>query len=255
MCADSNPWSEIVPLSFQLLSGSFLPVLFIKSVSYNRQLLVDKLKKSKNKSILREYVEAISIALILALFIRAFIVQAFKIPSGSMLPTLQIGDHLLVNKFIYGVKVPFSGSVIIPIKEPKPNDIVVFKFPKNPKLDYIKRVIAVAGDTVEVRNKRIFINGQPFDDQYGVFTDSTIKPANLGPRDNFGPDIVPEGKIFTMGDNRDNSFDGRFWGFVDLKAVRGKALIIYWSWDVDKKLFSLARFTSIRWNRIGDLVH
>lgn len=212
-------------------------------------------KTTKNKSILREYVEAIVIAILLALFIRTFLVQAFKIPSGSMLPTLLIGDHLLVNKFIYGVKMPFSGSVIIPVKDPKPNDIVVFKFPKNPKLDYIKRVIAVAGDTVEIRNKHIFINGQPFKDEHGVFTDSKILPANTAPRDNFGPVKVPSGKIFAMGDNRDNSFDGRFWGFVDLKAVRGKAFILYWSWDVQKPLLSLDRFTSVRWRRIGDLVH
>lgn len=216
---------------------------------------MDNSKNQKNKSILREYTEAIVIALILALFIRTFIIQAFKIPSGSMLPTLQIGDHLLVNKFIYGVKIPFSGNVLIPIKNPKPNDIVVFKFPKNPKLDYIKRVIAVAGDTVEIHNKRIFVNGVPFQDQHGVFADPQILPADVGPRDNFGPVKVPENHIFVMGDNRDNSYDGRFWGFVDLKAVRGKALIIYWSWDVKKPLLSLDRFASVRWNRIGDILH
>jgi signal peptidase I len=216
---------------------------------------MDNPKNQKNKSTLREYTEAIVIALVLALFIRTFIVQAFKIPSGSMLPTLQIGDHLLVNKFIYGVKIPFSGQVLIPVKNPKPNDIVVFKFPKDPKLDYIKRVIAVSGDTVEIRNKRIFVNGVPYQDQHGVFTDPRILPANAGPRDNFGPVKVPEEHIFVMGDNRDNSFDGRFWGFVDLKAVRGKAFIIYWSWDVRKPLLSLDRFASIRWGRIGDLVH
>lgn len=212
-------------------------------------------KSKKNKSTLRESVEAIVIALILALFIRTFIVQAFKIPSGSMLPTLQIGDHLLVNKFIYGVKIPFSGTTIIPVKDPKPNDIVVFRYPNDPKLDYIKRVIAVGGDVVEIRDKRIFVNGKPFNDIHGVFTDARVLPASAGPRDNFGPVKVPEGKIFVMGDNRDNSFDGRFWGFVDLKAVLGKAFILYWSWDVEKPLLSLDRFASIRWGRIGDLVH
>jgi len=217
--------------------------------------MMDNSKNQKKKSTLREYTEAIVIALVLALFIRTFIVQAFKIPSGSMLPTLQIGDHLLVNKFIYGIKLPFSGKILVPIKNPAPGDIVVFKFPKNPKLDYIKRVIAVAGDTVEIRNKRIFVNGVLFQDKHGVFTDPRILPATAGPRDNFGPVKVPEHHIFVMGDNRDNSFDGRFWGFVDLKAVRGKALILYWSWDVRKPLFSLDRFASIRWGRIGDLVH
>ncbi|RUM37498.1 MAG: signal peptidase I [Desulfobulbus sp.] len=212
-------------------------------------------KNQKNKSTLREYTEAIVIALVLALFIRTFIVQAFKIPSGSMLPTLQIGDHLLVNKFIYGIKIPFSGRILIPIENPAPGDIVVFKFPKNPKLDYIKRVIAVAGDSVEMRDKKVYVNGQPFADKYGVYSDPRILPASAGPRDNFGPVKVPEGHIFVMGDNRDNSFDGRFWGFVGLKAVRGKAFIVYWSWDVRKNFFTLDRFASIRWKRIGTILH
>lgn len=207
------------------------------------------------KSIIRENVEAILIALLLALFIRTFIVQAFKIPSGSMLPTLQIGDHLLVSKFIYGIKMPFTGSTLIPISDPKPNDIVVFQFPKNPEIDYIKRVVAVAGDIVEICDKKVLINGKPFDDQHGVFLDQTIHPALLNPRDNFGPVTVPENKIFTLGDNRDNSSDGRFWGFVDLDAIRGKAWIIYWSWDAETPFFSMERLRSIRWNRLGNLVH
>ncbi|MCL1980235.1 MAG: signal peptidase I [Proteobacteria bacterium] len=207
------------------------------------------------KSVIRENIEAIIIALLLALFIRTFIIQAFKIPSGSMLPTLQIGDHLLVNKFIYGIKMPFTGTTLIPISDPQPNDIVVFEFPKDPDLDYIKRVIAVAGDIVEIRDKKIFINGKPFEDLHGVFKDPTIHPAALDPRDNFGPVTVPANKIFAMGDNRDNSFDGRFWGFVDLKAIRGKAWIIYWSWDVQTPLVSLERPRSIRWSRIGNTVH
>ncbi|QQG64601.1 signal peptidase I [Desulfobulbus oligotrophicus] len=207
------------------------------------------------KSVIRENIEAILIAILLALFIRTFIIQAFKIPSGSMLPTLQIGDHLLVSKFIYGIKLPFSGSTLIPISDPKPNDIVVFQYPKNPDLDYIKRVIGVAGDTVEIRDKKVFVNGEPFNDQYGVFLDPVIHPATLDPRDNFGPVTVPAGKIFTIGDNRDNSYDGRFWGFVDLKAVRGKAWIIYWSWDVQTPLFSLDRLSSIRWSRLGNIIH
>lgn len=207
------------------------------------------------KSAIRENIEAILFAILLALFIRTFVIQAFKIPSGSMLPTLQIGDHLLVSKFIYGIKMPFTGATLIPISDPQPNDIVVFEFPKNPDLDYIKRVIAVAGDIVEIRDKKILINGKPFDDQHGVFKDPLVHPASVDTRDNFGPVTVPAGKIFTMGDNRDNSFDGRFWGFVDLKAIRGKAWIIYWSWDVQAPLFSLERLRSIRWSRLGDTVH
>jgi len=216
--------------------------------------VADTLQQNK-KSAIRENIEAIIIAVLLALVIRTFIVQAFKIPSGSMLPTLQIGDHILVSKFIYGVKMPFTGATLIPISNPKANDIVVFQFPKNPELDYIKRVIAVGGDKVEIRDKKIFINDKPFEDLHGVFKDPLIHPANFDPRDNFGPTKVPEGKIFAMGDNRDNSFDGRFWGFVDLKAVRGKAWVIYWSWDVQQPLFSLDRLQSIRWSRLGDFVH
>ncbi|MDW7771261.1 MAG: signal peptidase I [Desulfobulbaceae bacterium] len=204
---------------------------------------------------MREYTEAIIIALVLALFIRTFIVQAFKIPSGSMLPTLQIGDHLLVNKFIYGVRMPFTGTVIIPLKKPETNDIIVFKFPQNPKLDYIKRVIGVPGDTIESRDKVLYINDKRFDDEYGEHLNNAIIDPAASPRDTFGPIIVPEGKVFVMGDNRDNSFDSRFWGFVDYEAILGKALIIYWSWDVTEPLISVDRMTSVRWNRIGDIIH
>ncbi|PIE59959.1 MAG: signal peptidase I [Desulfobulbus propionicus] len=213
------------------------------------------MKAAKEKSRLRENIEAIIIALILALFIRTFIVQAFKIPSGSMLPTLQIGDHILVNKFIYGIKVPFTGTAVVPVSSPKRNDIIVFKYPKDPKMDYIKRVIGVGGDTVEIRNKKIFINGKPYKDEHGVFRDVKVLSAATSPRDNFGPVTVPENKLLVMGDNRDNSHDGRFWGFVDVKAVRGKAFVIYWSWDVREPLFSLDRLRSIRWSRLADLVH
>lgn len=172
-----------------------------------------------------------------------------------MLPTLQIGDHILVSKFIFGVKMPFTGATILPITTPKADDIVVFQYPKNPELDYIKRVIGVAGDIVEIRDKKLLINNNPFSDQHSVFKDALIHPAGLDPRDNFGPVTVPAGKLFVMGDNRDNSYDSRFWGFVDLKAVRGKAWMIYWSWDVQQPLFSMDRLRSIRWNRLGDLVH
>lgn len=161
----------------------------------------------------------------------------------------------MVSKFIYGVKLPFSGRTIIPVADPKVNDIIVFQFPKDPKLDYIKRVIGVSGDIVEIRDKKVMINGKQFLDTHAVFKDSLVHPATLDPRDNFGPVTVPANKVFVMGDNRDNSFDGRFWGFVDLAAVRGKAWLIYWSWDVQHPLSSLDRFRSIRWDRLGDLVH
>ena len=209
----------------------------------------------KQKSVAREYIEAILIALILALFIRTFVVQAFKIPSGSMLDTLLIGDHILVSKFIYGIKMPFTGKVLVPLKCPQRGDIVVFKYPQDPKLDYIRRVIATAGDTVEIRDRQVFINGVVPEKRYGEFRDPHILPPSEGPRDNFGPVTVPEGHLFVMGDNRDNSYDSRFWGFVDLEAVKGKAFIIYWSWDVTKPLSSPERFSSVRWGRIGDILH
>jgi len=209
---------------------------------------------SQKKALVREYVEAILIAVLLALFLRTFIVQAFKIPSGSMLPTLKVGDHLLVNKFSYGLKVPFTGSVLVPWNVPERGDVIVFRFPKDRSLDYIKRVIGVPGDTVTIRDKRVFINGEAVDDPHAHFTSSVVLDGRASPRDNFGPVTVPKGTVCVMGDNRDNSYDGRFWGFVDQRDIRGKAFILYWSWDLEKPLFSLDRFTSVRWSRIGDLI-
>ncbi len=220
--------------------------------------------KNNSKSVVREYTEAIIIAIILALFIRTFIVQAFKIPSGSMLPTLKIGDHLLVNKFIYGIKVPFSGTLLIPIKKPQRYDIIVFRYPEDPKTDYIKRVIGTPGDKIEIRDKVVFVNGKKIEDVAAHFTDDTIIPSEMkqarifkgGPnKDNFGPILVPEGKWFVMGDNRDNSYDSRFWGFVDENKILGKAMIIYWSWDLTKPWLSVDRFSSIRFGRIGHIIH
>ncbi|MDO9515647.1 MAG: signal peptidase I [Syntrophales bacterium] len=199
------------------------------------------------KSVTREYAEAIIIAILIALFIRTFVVQAFKIPSGSMKPTLQIGDHLLVNKFTYGIKIPFMRKTLLSIDDPKREDIVVFIYPVDRSKDFIKRVVGVAGDTIEIKNKNIYLNGSPYDDGHGVYTDRLFFPASIQPRDNFGPVTVPAGHIFVMGDNRDQSYDSRFWGFVDLKDVLGKAFIIYWSWDKGSK--------DVRWSRMGRILH
>lgn len=199
------------------------------------------------KSKLREYIEAILIAVLIAFFIRTFVIQAFKIPSGSMKPTLEIGDHILVTKFTYGVKIPFIRKTFIPISDPKRDDIVVFIYPVDRSKDFVKRVIGIGGDTVEIRDKKIYINGLPFNDTYGVYTDDMLIPGAAQPRDNFGPLVVPPRSIFVMGDNRDQSYDSRFWGVVNLKDVLGKALIIYWSWNGDD--------FSIRWNRLGRLLH
>ena len=202
----------------------------------------------KKKSAWLENIEAILIAIVIALFIRAFIVQAFKIPSGSMLETLQIGDQILVNKFIYGVKIPFTdGKTLIPVKNPQHNDIVVFKYPEDPSKDYIKRVVAVAGDTLEIVNKKLYVNEKVVTDQpWAQYKDFRILPGQITTRDNLRKIIVPANKLFVMGDNRDNSHDSRFWGFVDLSEVRGEAMIIYWSWDK-------AHF-SVRFNRICTLL-
>ena len=199
------------------------------------------------KSVVREYAEAILIALLLALFIRTFVIQAFKIPSGSMKDTLLIGDHILVNKFIYGIKNPVTGSTWIPVEDPERGDIVVFRFPLNPAQDYIKRVIGVEGDLVEIRDKQVLVNGTPLDEPYAIRTSTTVLPASQQPRDNFGPVTVPPDSLFVMGDNRDNSYDSRFWKFVGLDAVKGKAFILYWSWD--KEDFA------VRWHRLFHPVH
>ncbi|MEA1970310.1 MAG: signal peptidase I [Thermodesulfobacteriota bacterium] len=203
---------------------------------------------SKNrKTVIREWSEAIIIAILIALFIRTFVVQAFKIPSGSMKPTLKIGDHLLVNKFTYGIKIPFTRKTLIPLNDPRREDIVVFIYPVERTKDFIKRVVGVAGDTVEIKDKKIYLNGSLYNDGHGVYTDRMLFPASIQPRDNFGPVTVPAGHIFVMGDNRDQSYDSRFWGFVDLKDVLGRAFIIYWSWDKNNK--------DVRWSRMGNVLH
>ncbi len=202
---------------------------------------------SKPKSKLREYIEAILLAIVIAFFIRTFVIQAYKIPSGSMKPTLQIGDHILVSKFNYGVKLPFLRSTLIPLGTPKRGDILVFIYPEDRSKDFIKRLIGLPGDTIEIRNKKIFLNNLPLNDTRGVYVDSLIIPGSVQPRDNFGPVTVPEDSIFVMGDNRDESYDSRFWGFVKMKDVLGKALIIYWSWNHED--------TWVRWGRIGTILH
>lgn len=204
------------------------------------------MKKTTQHSKVREYAEAIIIAVVIALFIRTFVVQAFKIPSGSMKPTLQIGDHILVNKFSYGVKLPIFRNTLIPIGDPQREDIVVFIYPQDRSKDFIKRVIAIAGDTIEMKDKKLFLNGKPYRDPYGTYLDNMVLPASIQPRDNFGPIQVPRGSIFVMGDNRDHSLDSRYWGFVPLKDVMGKAFLIYFSWDGEN--------TNVRWNRLGNLL-
>ncbi len=198
---------------------------------------------SKPLKTIKEYGEALFIALILAFVIRSFVIQAFKIPSGSMLETLQIGDHLLVNKFTYGLKLPFTDMIVIPVGEPEFQDIIVFEFPEEPAKDFIKRVIGLPGDTLEIKDKVVYRNGEPLIEPYVQHTSSQILPTA---RDNMEEITVPTGKYFVMGDNRDNSHDSRFWGFVDREKIKGKAWIIYWSWTGP---------FNVRWDRIGDTIH
>ena len=200
-----------------------------------RHIRMNESKEVRKKSLVREYAEAAAIAIVLALFIRAFVVQAFKIPSGSMEPTLLVGDHILVNKFIYGIKVPFINKNIIPISQPKRGDIAVFIYPLDRKKDFIKRVIGLPGEQIKIINNKIFINGEPYDDPYGVYERNVRREQNLGPF------IVPEHSIFMMGDNRDHSYDSRYWGFVPLDSVKGKAMIIYWSWPHWKRFGHIIR--------------
>lgn len=209
------------------------------------------MRKQKNPSGIRETIEAVLIAFLIAMVIRTFVLQAFKIPSGSMLSTLQIGDHILVNKVFMGtpVDIPFTNINLFRMpgfKKPQRGDIVVFKYPEDPKRDFIKRVIAVAGDTVEARDKIVYVNGRKLIEPYTQHVDPEIRPKGADPRDNFGPTMVPKESVFVMGDNRDQSYDSRFWGFVDMSQIKGNAMVIYWSWDSSK---SWPRF-----GRIGRIV-
>jgi len=210
-------------------------------------------QKKPRSSVVWENTKALLLAFFIAFFIiRPFIVQAFKIPSGSMIPSLLIGDHLLVNKFLVGttVEIPFTNVTLFHmpgLRKPERGDIVVFKYPEDPNRDFIKRIIALEGDLIEGRQKRIFVNGVELKEPYIQHVDRLLAVGQMARRDTFGPEIVPKGKLFVMGDNRDASYDSRFWGYVDRKDLRGKAFIIYWSWDSDNN--------SPRFNRLGNLIN
>jgi signal peptidase I len=202
-------------------------------------------KTMKQKSKVREYTETLIIALVIALFVRSFVVQAFKIPSGSMEPTLLVGDHILVNKFIYGIRIPVIGTKILPFAKPQRGDVIVFIFPKDRSKDFIKRVIGLPGEKVQIRERKIYINDRLIADPWGFFQ-SWEMPTS----DNYGPTEVPPGHLFVMGDNRENSEDSRYWGFVPLDDVLGKAFIMYWSWDWQAS----SLVSKVRWGRIGRVI-
>ncbi len=203
------------------------------------------MSKKKQKSKVREYAETLIIALVIALFVRTFVVQAFKIPSGSMEPTLLVGDHILVNKFIYSIRIPVIGKKVVTFSNPRRGDVIVFIWPKDRSKDFIKRVIGLPGEKVEIRERKIYINDRLIEDPWGVF-------SSWGPSsgDNYGPEVVPPHFLLVLGDNRDNSQDSRYWGFVPLDDVLGKAFIMYWSWDW--RASSLV--SKVRWERIGHLI-
>ncbi len=229
------------------------------------------------KSTVREYFESIVIAVILALFVRTWVVQAFKIPTGSMENNLLIGDHLLVNKFVFGPATNPVARTVLPVRDVRRGDVVVFKYPDQPDRDFIKRVIGLPGETLELRNKKVYIDGQPLDEPYVHF----LEPASVGQepahevtsfdvRERYGPVTVPVGQYFVMGDNRDNSQDSRYWGFLPREYVKGRALMIYWSYESGgheyseggvgatvRNVFSVVThfFTRTRWERMFHQIH
>jgi signal peptidase I len=185
--------------------------------------------------------------LAISLFLRAFVVQAFRIPSESMKDTLLVGDFLFVNKFEYGPKIPFTDIRLPGLRQPRRGDVIVFQYPPDPGKDYIKRCVATGGETVEVRNKQVRVDGTTLLEPYAIHSDPAIMPAGQGTRDNHGPFTVPLGELFMMGDNRDHSSDSRFWGTLDTDRIRGRAMFVYWSWDGEGH--------RPRWNRILSVIH
>jgi signal peptidase I len=227
------------------------------------------------KSSVKEYTSSLLIAVALALFIRTTVVQAFYIPSGSMEDTLLVGDYLLANKFVYGapIDVPLADYTLFRLpglRDPHPGDIVIFRSPTDPDRDLIKRCVAVGGQKLQVVDKVLYVDGQPFPNPpHSKHSDPETYPATVNPRDNFGPLVVPPGHFFMMGDNRDNSADSRYFGAVPKELIKGKAMIIYWSWDADTRppyytgLASIPALAGtflwrlparVRYGRLGDII-
>jgi signal peptidase I len=207
------------------------------------------------KSTVREYFESILVAVVLALFVRTFVFQAFKIPTGSMKPNLLVGDHLIVNKFIFAPTASGLERALLPMRPIERGDIIVFKYPEEPERDFIKRVIGLPGDTLELQNQTVLINGQALTEPYAHYL---FPPAAEGQmegdlRRRYGPVTVPDGHYFMMGDNRDDSQDSRFWGFLPQSYVKGRALFIYWSFDTPED-GSPGGFAP-RWGRLFHQIH
>jgi signal peptidase I len=205
--------------------------------------------KTRRKSLIREYGEAIAIAVLLALVIRTLVVQAFTIPSGSMMETLLVGDYILVNKFLYGPEVPFTEHRVPGLRDPQRGDIIVFKYPQDEKRDFIKRIVGTPGDTVQVRGHQVYVNAQPIREPYVKRVEGPLPSTGqtyCGYAYGCEPTVVPPNSYFVMGDNRDNSQDSRYWGFVKRDKIKGKAFLIYWSWDSDRHW--------LRWWRLASYI-
>jgi signal peptidase I len=221
-----------------------------------------------------EWTKAISTAIVLFLVIRTFLFEAFKIPTGSMEGTLLVGDFLLVNKAVYGAEIPGTHQHLPAFSAPKRGDVIVFLPPHDPHRNYVKRIVGVTGDTLEMRDKVLYLDGHPQVEPYARHTDPLTDPSSddmlwqlqylarrpahwsdyRPSRDNWGPVVVPEGKFFALGDNRDNSEDSRFWGFLDGSAIKGRPIFVYYSYEKDS-LSPFSWLSSVRWNRIGERVH
>jgi signal peptidase I len=203
------------------------------------------------KSVPREYFESLVIAVALALFVRTFVFQAFKIPTGSMEPNLLVGDHLIVNKMIFAPTLTGLERALLPGRDVRRGDIVVFKYPEDPERDFIKRVIGLPGERLELRRKKIYINGKPLDEPYTHFLEPPApegSPKKDDVREEYGPVTIPAGQYFMMGDNRDNSQDSRFWGFLPHSYLKGQALFIYFSFKENGSLSNF--FSDVQWGRL-----
>jgi signal peptidase I len=201
------------------------------------------------KSALREWVEVIVVGLLVVSLFRGVVAQAYQIPSGSMENTLLIGDFLFINKMIYGAELApgIKGKNLFDIRfpafrKPRPGDIIVFRYPVNPAVDYIKRCVAAEGQTLEIRDKVVYVDGVRQNEPYAIHSDPRVLPRETGPRDNFGPIVIAKDHIFMMGDNRDNSYDSRFWGPLPIRDVKGKAMFLYLSWDGERMMPRFERF-------------
>jgi len=221
-----------------------------------------------------EWTKSLSLALLLFVLVRAFLVEAFKIPSSSMERTLLVGDFLLVNKLVYGAEVPFTGKRLPAVRRPAVGDVIVFQWPDDPTKNFVKRLVGLPGDTLQMEHGVLVRNGAPQDERYVTHSEPEMDPAGeefrwqreylvrravartayRPSRNNWGPLVVPERRFFVLGDNRDNSLDSRYWGFVPDSLVRGRPLFVYYSYTPDSTT-ALDWITHIRWRRLGERVH